>query len=91
MKSLGAQNSNPSYSNNFKFNRVGNMVDLNVVDGLIIGLLMIFIIVGACLVAPAYFTTHFVLNLIKSAKSAPARNSLNQAENQDLNGRLEVL
>lgn len=88
MKSPGPQNSNPSCSNNF--NRVGNMVDLNVVDGLIISLIIIFIIAGACLLAPAYFTTHLVLNLIKSAKSTPASNSLNQAENQDLNGHLEV-
>ena len=76
MKSPYLQNSAPSHSNNF-----------NAIDGLIIVLMIFFIITGVCLLAPVYFTTHFVLGLIKPADSKPASASSNQVENDELKGQ----
>ena len=69
MKFPHSQSSAPCHANHF-----------DAIDSLIISLIIFFIIVGVCLLAPVYFTTHLVLGLIKPAASKPASASSNQAE-----------
>ena len=76
MKSLRAQNSARSDSNTF-----------NMVDGLIISLIALYIVVGVCFLAPVYFTTHFVLGLIKPADSKPISATSNPVNNNALTGQ----
>ena len=76
MKALRSQTSDRSDANTF-----------NMVDGLIIGLIILYIIVGVCFLAPVYFTTHFVLGLIKPAESKPTSARSNQVNNDVLTGQ----
>ena len=76
MKSSQSQNSDPYRSNTF-----------DAIDSVIIGLIICFILVGACLLGPVYFTTHLVLGLIKPADPKPAKAASNPVENNTQNNQ----
>ncbi|MDJ0708479.1 MAG: hypothetical protein QNJ46_34855 [Leptolyngbyaceae cyanobacterium MO_188.B28] len=79
MKSAHSQNSDRSDSNTF-----------NMVDGLIVALIAFYIILGACFLAPMYFTTHFVFGLIKRSDSKPTSGTSHHGKNDILTGQGSV-